>query len=125
MMHELAIAESIVKFVLEEAEKRHFPKIISINVRIGILTEIVPDSLQFGFETITKESPLQGANLNIVSVPIKAVCLECKNEFEVVDFLFVCPKCSSGNIKVLQGNEIEITGIEIEDEVYSNGKSKD
>jgi hydrogenase nickel incorporation protein HypA/HybF len=114
-MHELAIAESIVNTVLKEAEKRAFPKVISVAVRIGALTDIVPDALQFGFETIIIDTPLAGAALKIESIPIKGKCRACQNEFEVDEYIFVCPGCFSGDIEVTRGQELEIAYIEIDD----------
>jgi hydrogenase nickel incorporation protein HypA/HybF len=114
-MHELAIAESIVNTVLKEAEKQAFPKVISVAVRIGALTDIVPDSLQFGFDTIIIDTPIAGATLKIESIPVKGKCRACQKDFEVEEYIFVCPNCFSGDIEVMQGQELEIAYIEIED----------
>jgi len=114
-MHELSIASSIVKTVLQEIDTRKLNKVTQIGLRIGALTDIVPDSLQFGFKAITKDSVLAETNLLIETIPIKGSCKECQSDFEVIEFVFICPNCASNKIDMNQGNELEIAYIEAED----------
>ena len=114
-MHELSIASSIVDTILKEVDKRKLKSVSLIALEIGALTDIVPDSLLFGFEAITKDTILQKTKLEINIVPIKGSCTDCRKSFEVSEFVFICPNCSSGNIKVEQGNELDIAYIEAED----------
>ncbi len=114
-MHELSIASSIVKTVLQEVENRNLKTVTLISLRIGALTDIVPDSLQFGFEVIKKDTLLAKTKLQIETLSVKGCCNNCKNSFEVVEFIFICPNCSSGDIDMNQGNELEIAYIEAED----------
>ncbi len=114
-MHELSIASSIVKTVLQEIDTRDLKTVTKIGLRIGVLTDIVPDSLQFGFKAITKDSVLADTDLLIETIPVKGSCKECHSDFEVVEFVFICPSCSSNKIDMNQGNELEIAYIEAED----------
>ena len=111
-MHELSIASSIMKTVLNEVENRKYKSVLTISLRIGALTDIVPDSLSFGFEAISKDTILEKTKLLIETVPIQGSCKNCNYDFEVFSFIFRCPNCSSDNIDVSQGNELEITYIE-------------
>ena len=114
-MHELSIASSIVKTVQLEIEKRNLTSVTKIALHVGALTDIVPDSLSFGFEAITKNTNLENTELQIEIVPVKGVCKKCNHNFEVVEFVFVCPSCSSNDISMSQGNELDIAYIEAED----------
>ena len=120
-MHELAIAESIVNSVLAEAAKRDNARVTSVAVRIGALNDIVPDALQFGFESIIIDTPLAGAVLKIESIPIKGQCRSCHKDFEVEEYVFVCPNCYAGDIEVTQGQELEIAYIELDDTASEKG----
>ena len=114
-MHELAVANSIVNTVLEEAAKQNLGPVTAIGLRIGALSDIVPEALEFGFTAITAGTPLEGAKLEIENVPVKGECGDCKKVFEVQGFVFVCPGCDSSNIKVAAGQELDIAYIEVDD----------
>ncbi len=115
-MHELAIAESIVKIALGEIEKRKLYSVNTIHVRIGALNAVVPEALQFGFEAITADTRLADTRLDIESVSIKGKCRKCSSEFEVEEFMFICPLCGSAEIKLIQGEELHVAYMEVEDE---------
>lgn len=115
-MHELAIANSIVKTVLDEAKRQNLGRVSSVGLRIGLLSDVVPEALEFGFSAITKGTPLEGARLKIENVPVQAECTDCAARFGVKELVFQCPECQSGNIELKQGQELEIVYIEVEDE---------
>ena len=113
-MHELAIASSIHDTVMLEVAKRNLEIVAVIGLRIGALTDIVPDALIFGFESLSKDTLLEFTELKIKSIPIKGICNTCKKEFDVHEFIFVCPACYSVEINIFQGDELEIDFIEAE-----------
>jgi hydrogenase nickel incorporation protein HypA/HybF len=113
-MHELTLAESIVSTVNKAIENRKGARVLTVRVKIGELSEIVPDALQFGFESLILETPLAGAKLEIEKVPIVGKCVNCGHQFTVEEFLFICPQCFSSNISMIQGDEMEIVNLELE-----------
>ena len=114
-MHELAIAESIIKTVLDVAERQKLGRINKIVVRIGALTDVVPDALQFGFEAASIDTELEGAQLTINTVPIAGKCNSCGKSFEVEEHIFLCPVCESFDIEVTSGDELDIEYMEVDD----------
>jgi hydrogenase nickel incorporation protein HypA/HybF len=114
-MHELAIAESIINSVLDEAERRSLGHIRKIVVKIGALTDIVPDALQFGFEVASADTGLAETQLEIKTVPISGKCNICGKVFDIEEYLFACPACHSFDIEMMQGNELDIDYIEVDD----------
>ncbi len=115
-MHELSIANTILTTVLSEVERQNLPPVTAVGLRLGAMSDIVPDSLTFNFDVIKADTPLAGAELEIEVVPLHAACLACKHEFPVEDLVFACPACESGSIRVEQGQEIDITHLSVEDE---------
>ncbi len=111
-MHELRIAESIVKISTKEIERQHLTGIRAIGVRIGALAGVNADSLLFGFEAITVDTPLAGVKLEVEEVPVKGKCHACQKDFEIKEFIFVCPHCYSSDIEISQGQELDIAYIE-------------
>jgi hydrogenase nickel incorporation protein HypA/HybF len=112
-MHELSIANAIVDAVTQEIQRRNLPPVQTIVVRIGVLSGVVPEALQFGFEAITSGTPLAKTKLQIEQVPLQGKCRDCDHEFTVEDFVFACPLCQSGQIKVTRGDELDIAYLEV------------
>ena len=113
-MHELALSESIVNIVKNEMKKYPGSKALKVAIKLGALHEIVPDALQFGFDTMTLDTPLAGAHLDIEKIPIRGRCRNCEHEFEIEEYLFICPQCYSGDVEMTQGDILEISHIEID-----------
>ncbi len=116
-MHELAIANSIFQTVLNEVALKKLPPVTLIALRIGALSDVVPEALEFNFSIICRDSPLERAKLEIERVPLNGKCQACEHEFAVEKYVFVCPTCKSGQITVTQGEELDIAYIEVEDNV--------
>ncbi len=111
-MHELSIATSIFDIVIAEMKSRGLTAVSQVGIRVGALTNVDPEALKFGFETIVDGTPLNGSTLEIENVPIKAHCRKCGSDFTADDFIFICPNCESGDNEVLQGQELDIVYIE-------------
>ena len=121
-MHELAVAESILNIANAEMEKRNLIAIESICVRVGVLSDVVPEALQFSFEALTKGTKMDGTDLQIETIPVRGRCHGCRQEFEVLDYVFECPLCDSRDIKLTQGDELDIAYMEVKDnEAESKG----
>jgi hydrogenase nickel incorporation protein HypA/HybF len=108
-LHETAIAENIIDIVTSELSKHGLTKVQSIKLRIGEMSHVMPDALIFGFEVMSKGTPLEGAKLIIESVVTRGLCKKCGTEFIIKDMLDVCPKCEYPYFEIISGKELEIT----------------
>ncbi|KAA3615660.1 MAG: hydrogenase maturation nickel metallochaperone HypA [Calditrichaeota bacterium] len=115
-MHELSIANSILNIVLDEIKEKKLPEVKAIGLKIGALSGILADSLEFGFDALKLDTPLQKAKLEIEEVPICGKCENCSESFEVKDLIFTCPSCQSPSIKMEKGQELDIAYLEIDEE---------
>lgn len=113
-MHEMSIAQSLVDILQEEMRKAGAQRLRSVRLEIGQMSAIMPDALSFGFEVITAGTNLEGAELILDSVPLKAACRACQREFEIERYAFYCPFCHSGDIEVLSGQELAIVEITVD-----------
>lgn len=113
-MHELSIAQSILDIVNQNLPADNNTRVKSVKVRIGKLSNVLPDSLRFCFEAITKDSDFENTELLINIIPITIECKDCEKHSEISDYVFACPACSSSNIQVVGGNDLNIEEIEIE-----------
>ncbi|MFZ5981360.1 MAG: hydrogenase maturation nickel metallochaperone HypA [Candidatus Zixiibacteriota bacterium] len=108
-MHELSIATGMIDIAIKEASAKKLSHIEEVGVRIGALTGVNPDALQFAFEAACADTPLAGAKLSIEYVEISGTCRTCSREIQVVDYGFICEHCGSTDLEITHGDELEIT----------------
>jgi hydrogenase nickel incorporation protein HypA/HybF len=114
-VHELQIATRITDTIEEQMQRRKLSRIRHVTVRIGVLSGVDPSALSFTWAAATANTALEGATLEIQSVPLIGRCRQCAKEFEIVDLLFRCPDCQSVEIDLTSGQEIEIASFTIND----------
>jgi len=111
-MHEVSLIENVIKIVVAEMPKYNITRVETITLRIGEMSQVVPDALVFGFEVLSKGTALEGARLIIENVPTKGCCKGCGKEFVIGDLFDVCPECGETNIEIISGKELEIVEFE-------------
>lgn len=107
-VHEFSLVEGVVKQLRASAAENDIGKISRVMLVVGKLTMAVPDSLQFAFLAFKEEPLFQEAVLEIREHPAAGECKDCGQRFELKDYAFVCPSCSSVNIKLAGGRELYI-----------------
>lgn len=110
----MGICDGIVTASLEAAARENASRINSIDVIIGVLTEVQEDALQFAFSVVTKDSIAEGSTLNVTMVPARSVCGECSAEFGHGRFDAKCPECGSYVCTLVTGRELKIDSIDID-----------
>jgi hydrogenase nickel incorporation protein HypA/HybF len=113
-MHELAITQSMLNLVLEQAEKAGAKEVGKINLVIGEMTGVVGDCVQFYFDFISRGTIAEGAALAIKTVPTQARCRGCNKNFELKEFDWTCPYCQGNNMEIVAGKELFVESIEVE-----------
>jgi len=117
-MHEMAIVQSIMDVIEQQAKLYNAKKVVRVKLEFGALTGVMPAAVSFGFEVLSKNGPAEGAELDIVIIPVKAVCMECSAEMVLEQYVPFCPVCSSPALKILEGrDEMRIASLEIEETV--------
>jgi hydrogenase nickel incorporation protein HypA/HybF len=110
-MHELSVAGAVVDTVLRHAEDR---KVLVVTLKIGQLRQVIPDSLAFYFEIVSRDTLAEGARLEQIVVAVRMRCEDCGGEWEP-EQRFRCPECE-GVGEVLAGDELEVDSIEVEED---------
>jgi hydrogenase nickel incorporation protein HypA/HybF len=113
-MHELAIMDSALNLALDQAQKAGANHIHLIRLRIGVLSGVVPEALQFAFEALAPGTLAEGAALDIQHVPARFWCQDCTREFESDDLFSECPNCHRPSGELRAGREMELACMEIE-----------
>jgi hydrogenase nickel incorporation protein HypA/HybF len=110
-MHELSIAQNILEIVHQYVSADELENVEFIKVKVGDVAGVVTDSLTFGYEAITADTPLKNSKLTIENIPFKVQCNLCNNIFSNEIGIIICPVCNSANTKVLSGMELEVTEV--------------
>jgi hydrogenase nickel incorporation protein HypA/HybF len=111
-MHELSVASAIVATVERHAGGR---RVAAVNVRVGALRQVVPESLEFHFGFVSRGTVGEGARLALEVVPARLRCPDCGDAWELAQPDFRCA-CGSGNAEVVAGHELLVESIEIEED---------
>lgn len=109
-VHELGITQSVVETVLESVEA---PRITGLQLEIGRISGLVPDSVRFCFDLVVEGTALEGARLEIVEPPGRVRCRACDAEFDVVEMVALC-ECGSVDLDVLSGRQLRIRSVEVQ-----------
>jgi hydrogenase nickel incorporation protein HypA/HybF len=112
-MHELGIAQNILEIVQQAVPEEQASAVKRIRIRAGQLSGIVPDSLQFCFSVIVRETKMKDAELEIEQIPTLSRCKDCQHQFKMEDLAFICPSCKSTNLELISGKELEVVDIEL------------
>jgi len=113
-MHEMSIAMNIVDIAVEHAQKAKARRINKIVLEIGSLSGVLTDALLFCFESATKNTMAEQAELEIIKQPATATCQQCHFSFETEEFVPVCPKCGEMVFNIKDGKELKIKYINVD-----------
>ncbi|MDQ3858136.1 MAG: hydrogenase maturation nickel metallochaperone HypA [Actinomycetota bacterium] len=112
-MHELAIAEAVMKIAGEHAANRRVTK---VELKVGHLRQVVPSALEFAFTLVAEGTAVEGAELVIEQVPATVRCSRCRSESQLDGFPVACPRCASVDVELVGGEELAVEALELEEE---------
>lgn len=115
-MHELSIAQNIIQIVNSSVEQDKLGLVDKVNLKVGLLSNVLINSLEFSYNSIIENTPLKNSRLDIEVIPIKISCNDCSAITITNDFIFSCPECKSSAINVIGGNEMIISSIQLKEE---------
>jgi len=110
-VHELSISRSILDAAIRHAEGR---RVVSVSLSVGALRQVVPDTLSFYFELVSRGTACEGAELQTRLVPARMSCA-CGHAWELSEVSFRCPRCDGGEVTVLDGEQLCVEAIEVQD----------
>lgn len=118
-MHEVSIASAILEAAQEETARRPGARLIRIGVRVGVLSGVDTDALQFAFECITAETEDEKVVLTTEKCPRVNRCNDCSREYtspETSPFTDVpCPFCSGTHTSFVSGDQLDVAFVEVEE----------
>jgi hydrogenase nickel incorporation protein HypA/HybF len=113
-MHELSIALSMIEGVLEESEHRGGVRVEAVHLKLGVFSGVDREALAFSYRLACEGTSLEGSRLVIEKVPLLIYCPMCATERAAQsEQQLCCAICSTPAARIVQGQELEVTGLEI------------
>ncbi len=107
---------SLVDTACEEAESLEGGRVVALHLRLGALAGVVKEALLFSFDVVAADTVIAGARLLIEDIPVVVMCSSCNQEREIESVQrFRCPACGAPAPNVIQGRELQLFAMEIDD----------
>jgi hydrogenase nickel incorporation protein HypA/HybF len=111
-MHELSLSSAVVNTGVKHAAGR---RVEVVNLRIGRLRQVVPETLEFYFSFVARDTVCDGAQLKYEVIDARLRCNPCAKEWDIEIPAFRCPTCGGSDVGVASGNEFEVESLEVEE----------
>ena len=102
-----------VRMAAESAQAAGASRITALRLRVGRLSGVVPEAMQFAWDVVRAGTIAADASLEIETVAAVAWCERCETEFGCADFLAGCPHCHQPAAVLRHGRELEIKALEL------------
>lgn len=113
-MHEMALCESIVQVLEQQAAVQNYSVVKTVRLEIGPLAGVELDALRFGFDVVTRGTLAEQAELEIIETKGEAWCMQCADTVPVTQRFDACPRCGSYQLQVTSGEEMRIKELEVD-----------
>jgi hydrogenase nickel incorporation protein HypA/HybF len=113
-MHEYSIVQSLLDSCEENARVNNAKKVTKVVVKIGVMSGVEPHLLQTAFDTFKENTICQDSQFVINIQKIKVLCNSCKSERQLEKYEYVCPKCNSNDLDIIDGEDMYLMQLEME-----------
>lgn len=122
-MHEMPYTQAILEQALESAGGR---KITQIRLRVGLLSAIVPESVETFFDYLSQGTIAEDATLIFETEPLLLICKNCQANVTIKADANLSPRqslaaayqagcnCETTDYSITAGLGFDMTGIEVE-----------
>ena len=112
-MHEMSLCEGIRGVIEDQARQHSFSSVRRIRLEIGRFAGVEKAALSFAFDVVMRGSVAEGARLEMIDLPGRALCYDCAEEVALDDRLDPCPLCGGGKLLPVAGDEMRIKDMEV------------
>ncbi len=123
-MHELSVADSLVRTVLAELKGKEFISVKEVIVEVGEFTFVGLEQLKFAYKVITEGTPLEGSSMTIMEKKGEVECRSCnysgpvkriseKEEWHYSAPILSCPECGK-TVAIVKGEDVIVKNIVLE-----------
>jgi hydrogenase nickel incorporation protein HypA/HybF len=112
-VHELSLSSAIVNTAVKHCRGQ---RVAVVSLRVGKLRQVIPETLDFYFEFVARDTLCEGARLEQALIEAVLRCEPCEYEWAIEIPAFRCPRCSGSEVVIAGGNEFEVESIELIEE---------
>ena len=112
-MHEMSLVEGIREVIDAQCAQHGVKQVKTVRLEIGRFAGVEKPALEFAFDVVMRGSPAEGARLDIIDLPGRALCFDCVEEVEINNRLDPCPRCGGGKLMPQGGSEMRIKDLEV------------
>lgn len=113
-MHEMGIAQDLIRVALDYAAQHHAFRIVQFNIEMSAAAEPSEGSLRFYLQQLARGTPAENARVEIARLPQQAHCLACSGDFEWSAEATACPYCSSPRVQPVLHDEFRLASIDVD-----------
>ena len=99
--------------MLQAAEYRA-SRVTDVHLRLGELSSITADSVQFYWDHMSEGTICEGAALHFVRAPATVQCLDCGHTVFLDPSIEACPACGSLRLQVTGGDEFLLERLDLD-----------
>lgn len=107
-MHELSLADHIVRMVQEAAARENFHRVATLRLEAGALAGVEVSALRFALDAMAPGTCLEGAQIEIDEPPGRAWCARCMAEVVITSRADPCPRCGGYPVKPTGGSALRV-----------------
>ena len=111
----MSIAAAVLDAVRAESERRPGSRVSRAGLRIGELSGVQPDALQFCLEALVSGTDMEPLAFDFELLPWTRKCKLCGQTYRVVDYQPACAACGSNDTEAAGGDEMELSYVELEE----------
>ena len=115
-MHELSLAEGIVRLVQDAARRELFDSVAMLHLEAGALAGVEVRALRFALDAIVPGTCLAGATIRIDETPGRAWCEACAADVQIDSRADPCPRCGGFPVRVTGGSALRVLDLLVRDE---------
>lgn len=112
-MHEISLCQSLREVIEDQARTHAFTSVRRVRVEIGRFSCVEKTALAFAFDVVMRGSPAEGAALEMIDTPGRAMCYDCLQEVGIDTRLSPCPNCGGERLMPVAGDELRIKDLEV------------
>ena len=113
-MYEFQLASKVNNTIQDICWRFSFKKVNRVILKAGAMRKINPELVTFGFASLSKGTPAEGALLSVMFIPVTFRCNSCGRTWTTEDTEFRCIHCEGRDVDLLTGLELAIDFLEVE-----------
>lgn len=112
-MHEVGIMQNTLDIAIAQAKQNGAATIDCLTLKIGQLSGVIPEALEFAFEVLIKGTIAENAQLEIETIPVVCYCRHCDRLFQPEVYIYQCPRCQKISSDIVRGKELDLVSVAV------------